>query len=167
MTFNRPQENNFRRNDYRQDAPVPPPVPPPPDPALIRAIIVDGDPEKLVDLAETIGKTVAKQYLSTNQIRNVYGTVRQIQLRWDTNPGKSYREAVLLRPKIAYYAEKEKKASRKKTTGMETLQVILEPAIRLLSEADLTDDQRKTRYNYFTDFFEAIVAYHRKYGGTE
>lgn len=48
---------------------------------------------------------------------------------------------------------------------MVTLQITLEPAIRLLSEAGLTDELRKQRFNYFTDFFEAIVAYHRSFGG--
>ena len=161
MTFNRSQQPYNRRDDYRQDSPVSTP----PDPEVLHAIIVDGNPEKLVELAEKTGKNLAEQKLTTSQIRNVYGTVRQIQLRWDTNPEKSYREAVLLRPKMAYFAEKEKKSKGGGSIGMETLQVILEPGIRLLSEQNLTDDQRKQRFNYFTDFFEAIVAYHRKYGG--
>lgn len=102
MTFNRSRQNSYRRDEYRQEAPASNP----PDEALIRAIIVDGDPEKLVNLAKETGKYLFEQKLTTSQIRNVYGTVRQIQLRWDTNPEKSYREAVLLRPKMAYFAEK-------------------------------------------------------------
>ena len=127
-------------------------------------IIVQGDPEVLVTAAEKIGQLVAEQKLTTSQIRNVYGTVRQIQLRWDTNPGKSYREAVLLRPKLAYYAERAKK-DKGGTVGMETLQTYLEPAIKLLSDANLSDEQKKQRFDRFTDYFEAIVAYHRKFGG--
>lgn len=128
----------------------------------IKKIIVAGDVELLVTLADRVGKTLYEQRLTTSQIRNVFGTVRQIQMRWPTNPDKAYREAVLLRPKLAYYAEREKKTKGGGSEGMDTLQQVLEPALKLLAE---NGKPVQERFDRFADLFEAIVAYHKKYGG--
>lgn len=130
----------------------------------IKKIIVDGDAELLVAVADRVGKTLVEQRLTTNQIRNVFGTVRQIQMRWPTDPVNSYRDAVLLRPKMAYFAEREKK-TKGGTKGMETLQSVLEPALILLSEKGLADQPRHQRFEHFAELFEAIVAYHKKHEG--
>lgn len=128
-----------------------------PDQGTIRRIIVDGDPEVLVQWADKIGQAIARQ-ITTSQIRNIFGTARQIQLRWDNDPEGAFRDAVLLRPKLSYYAKREGRA-------MEDLRKILTPALEMMSEAEKTDE-RKKRFNHFVDFFEAIVAYHRAYGGS-
>ncbi|GEM_PF-244138 len=132
-----------------------------------KKIIVDGDVELLVTWADKIGAALAEQRLSTNQIRNVYGTARQIQFRWDKpgspNEAQAFRDAVLLRPKLAYYAEREKQTKGGGSTiGMETLQRALEPALELIGEAG---QPRHERYQRFVEYFEAIVAYHKKHGG--
>lgn len=131
----------------------------------IDAIIVKGDVGKLVAEAQLIGKALAVQNLTTSQIRNVFGTVRQIQLRWDTDPERAYREAILLRPKMAYSAEREKQAKGKRSIGMDTLQKALDPALVLLGQALPKD--RKAFFERFVDFFEAIVAYHKLSGGRD
>ncbi len=128
----------------------------------IKKIIVTGDVELLVKLADRVGETLAEQKLTTSQIRNVFGTVRQIQMRWPTAPEKSYREAVLLRPKLAYFAEREKKSKGGGSAGMETLQLVLEPALKLLSD---NGEPNRERFERFAELFEAIVAYHKKHGG--
>jgi CRISPR-associated protein Csm2 len=138
----------------------------PPSDQDIQQIIADGDVVKLVDTADHVGKALADQSLTTSQIRNVFGTVRQIQMRWEGEPEKSYREAVLIRPKLAYFAEREKKA-KKKSYGMETLQKVLEPALKLVSAPNLTELERRERYDRFVELFEAIVAYHKKHGGRD
>jgi len=129
----------------------------------IEQIMVRGNVETLVTVADRVGKLLKEQRLTTNQIRNVYGTVRQIQMRWPSNPEKSYRDAVLLRPKMAYFAEREKRSKGGGgSDGMETLQSVLEPALKYLT----ADNQpSRERFDRFTEFFEAIVAYHKKYGG--
>lgn len=137
-----------------------------PSDAEIHKIIVDGDVELLVKWADKLGAALVEQRLSTSQIRNVYGTARQIQFRWDKpgspNEAQAYRDAVLLRPKLAYYAEREKQAKGGSTMGMETLQRALEPALELIGEAG---QPRHERYLRFIEYFEAIVAYHKKHGG--
>jgi len=132
----------------------------------IRRIIVEGDVTLLVGWADKIGKELAAQRLSTNQIRNVFGTVRQIQLRWDKPGGptetKAHRDAVLLRPKLAYFAEREKRAKGGAgTQGMETLASALDPALALLGQGK----PNREHFERFGEFFEAIVAYHKRYGG--
>ncbi len=125
----------------------------------IRRIIVEGDPETLVKYAQEIGADIAQKRVTTSQIRNVFGTARQIQLRWPIDPESAYREAVLLRPKLSYFARREREGR-----GMEDLREVLDPALAMVSEAK-DEKEREARFNRFMDFFEAIVAFHKAYGG--
>jgi len=154
-----------RRGGYDERSSKPPFVPPSNE--EIQQIIVRGDVEKLVEWADRTGKALKDQNLAANQIRNVFGTVRQIQMRWPSAPEQSYREAVLLRPKLAYFATREKKAKGRGSDGMETLQKVLEPALLLLSQSGLILEEKHQRFERFVEFFEAIVAYHKKHGGKE
>ncbi len=141
-----PRENPSTQE--RQPVPIP-------DSSAIKRIIADGDPETLVQWAEKIGEALAKQ-VTTSQIRNVFGTARQIQLRWPNDPDGAYREAVLLRPKLSYFAKREGR-------GMEDLRRVLTPALELMSQGP--EAERQVRFNRFMDFFEAIVAFHKAYEG--
>ena len=73
----------------------------------IQKIISQEDPETLVQSAKVIGQALAFQATSS-QIRNIFGTARQIDLRWENDPVGAYRDAVLLRPKIGYMAKRER-----------------------------------------------------------
>lgn len=136
----------------------------PPSDALIEQIIIGGDVDALVELADQTGDTLARQKLTTSQMRNVFGTVRQIQMRWSADKEASYRDAVLLRPKLAYFAEREKR-TKGGSEGMETLQKVLEPALKLINKGNVSDEEKQKRFNRFAELFEAIVAYHKKHGG--
>ena len=146
-------------SDYRRERPAVPV----PDRAATERIVAQGDPEELVKWAEDIGKAIARQ-VTTNQIRNIFGTARQIQMRWRSESAEeqraAYRDAVLLRPKIAYYAQR----GHGRASGMADLQRILVPALEVVSQTKDVGEQRK-RYDHFVDFFEAIVAFHKAYGG--
>ncbi len=126
-----------------------------PDRSVIARIIAEGDPETLVQWAEDIGRAIARQ-VTTSQIRNIFGTARQIQLRWPNDPEGAYRDAVLLRPKLSYFAKREGRA-------MEDLRKVLTPALEMVSQGP--EAERQVRFNRFMDFFEAIVAFHKAYGG--
>ena len=128
--------------------------------AELRAIIVSGDAETLVAQAKNLGEQLVQQRLTTNQIRNVFGTVRRIEMNWPENATenqarKGHRELVLLKPKLAYQAKRE---SGGRGRGVETLRQVLDPAIDLI-------EGRRDRFQNFVDFFEAILAYHKAYGG--
>ena len=139
---------DFRKD--QQSVPIP-------DKGTIERIIAQGDPEALVEWAEDIGRAIARQ-VTTSQLRNVFGTARQIQLRWHNNPQAAYRDAVLLRPKLGYFAKRER------GRGMEDLKRVLVPALEVMSQGKNLEERQK-RFNHFVDFFEAIVAYHKAYGG--
>jgi CRISPR-associated protein Csm2 len=117
----------------------------------IRTIITHDEPKLLVDQAKEIGRALSKT-LTKSQIRNIFGTVRQIQMNWTGEDQKavSYRQLLMLKPKIQYQAAR--------TREVEPLADVLDKAIDHVG-----DDQG--RFGRFVDFFEAILAYHTAYGG--
>ncbi len=125
----------------------------------LRKIIVDGDAEELVRQAEALGEQLVKP-LTTSQIRNIFGTVRRIEMNWPENASeeqarKAHRDLLLLKPKLAYQAKRE---GERKGRGVEMLRQVLDPAIGLV-------EGKRGRFQNFVDFFEAILAYHKAYGG--
>jgi CRISPR-associated protein Csm2 len=125
------------------------------------AIIERGDAQRLVGQAEAIGKYLAKVKFPTSQIRGIFGTVRRIEMNWDEGmpPDKqlwAQRELLLLKPKLAYQAARHKKQTGGQ--GMDLLKDVLSDAIERVGED-------RERFRHFVDFFEAILAYHRAYGG--
>ncbi len=135
----------------------------------IRSIVVDGDAQKIVQGAMKVAQKVLpeekKNQLSTSQIRAIFGEVRQIQAKLSAGAGisneekeKLLRRAYLLIPKLNYRAEKEKKK------GIRNLVSVLIPSLELVFRAETVDD-RCERFTYFVDFLEAILAYHKAYGG--
>ena len=120
-----------------------------------KAIIVDGDAALLTERAESIGRSLARN-LTTSQIRNVFGTVRQIEMNWglratERQQRQAARQLVLLKPKLAYQARRER------GKGVQELADVLTPAIDLVGED-------RDRFQNFVDFFEAILAYHTAAG---
>jgi CRISPR-associated protein Csm2 len=137
------------------------------DPLDLEKVIVDGDSEILVKTAEHVGKALATQFrLTTSQVRNIFGTVRQIEMDWlhgslgtskqddmDERQRRAKRALALLKPRIAYQAQRER------GPGVRELSQVLTPAIDMVNN----DPQR---FRNFVDFFEAILAYHRASGGS-
>ena len=119
----------------------------------LKKIITDPEgAEILVAWADKIGEALVNQRLTTNQIRAIFGEVRRIEGDWRTNSSRANRSLILLKPKMAYRAKRE----RGQAVG--NLVSILSPAIDYVQG----DSRNFTR---FVDFFEAILAYHRAYGG--
>lgn len=112
----------------------------------VRQLIREGG-KKLVKKAESLGKELKGGGLTTSQIRNIYGMVKQMEMR-----GFDPNEFVLLKPKLAYMA------ARAGTDGAQKLKDALTEAIdEVGSDAD--------KFARFVDFFEAILAYHKAFGG--
>lgn len=110
--------------------------------------IIKGDTKKLVKVAEELGKHLESRGLTTSQIRNVFGSVKKMEMR-----GFEERELLLLKPKLAYA---EGRLGSKK--GTKDMRNILSIAI------DYVGDSQK-HFENFCNFFEAILAYHRAAGG--
>ena len=110
----------------------------------IQQVIRDGG-KVLVEVAEAVGSHLQRERLTTSQIRNVFGTVKMMEMR-----GFEPHEFVLLKPKLAYAAARARSA--------ESLKHVLSLAID-----EVESDEAK--FDRFVDFFEAILAYHKAAGG--
>ncbi len=115
---------------------------------LDRRVITEGG-EILVKEAEKFGEQLARN-LTTSQIRNIYGAVKKMQMKGgelDTH------KLLILKPKLAY-------AAKRHGGGVETLKDVLTQAINFV-------ENNPANFNRFVDFFEAILAYHKAYGGRD
>lgn len=112
----------------------------------VRQIIREGG-KPLVDAAEKLGSELKSGGLTTSQIRNIYGAVKQMEIG-----GFNPHEFVLLKPKLAYAA------ARAGGGGARTLKNVLTQAIDEVGD-------NEGNFARFVDFFEAILAYHKAAGG--
>ncbi len=114
----------------------------------IRRIILEGDYQALVEEAERIGQELVKQELSPSQIRNVFGEVRRLQMRFDANRLR------MLKPKLAYMGARAGKGGKR-------LQDVLSAAVDAVFSGNPSDRKMlEDRFQRMVDFFEAILAYH-------
>ena len=90
-----------------------------------------------------------KEEMSNSQIRNVFGEIKRIQMLGDFNKSKS--SFFLLKPKVAYAY------GRKPNRGLKIFKDIFDDASQFV-----TDDKT---YENFCNLMEAILAYHRAFGG--
>ena len=118
-----------------------------PDNQTIKKII-NGDTKELVRVAEKLGKHLKLKDLTTSQIRNVFGSVKKMEMK-----GFEEKELLLLKPKLAYAASRP--GSKQ---GTKDLRNVLSNAI------DFVGDSQE-HFENFCNFFEAILAYHRAAGG--
>lgn len=127
--------------------------------ALLKQIIGEDTPEAiqlLVKEADRFGEKLSRK-LTTSQIRNIFGEVRAIEQ--DVPVGATelpigvQRRLLMLKPKLAYQV------------GRFSNNDALRAFANTLTEAiDLVGNDAR-RFHTFVDLFEAILAYHRRYGG--
>jgi len=131
-------------------------------PAELRTIITDPNgAELLVKHADQLGRELKDANLTTSQIRALFGEVRQIQGQWGMggeNRQRAARRLILLKPKMAY------RARRERGRAVQELVDVLRPALDLVvAEKDAATQDLD--FKRFVEFFEAILAYHKAYGG--
>ena len=112
----------------------------------------DETAKRMVEYAEKLAIDIKD--VSTSQIRNAYGTVKKLEMQEFTE--KSYRELLLLKPKLAY--ARGRTETKKKDT-FKKLEDALSAAI------DAVDVKQPETFKRFCNFFEAILAYHKAHGG--
>lgn len=107
---------------------------------------------RLVDIAREVGEHLSPQGLDIkiNQIRRFLDEVRQIEAELKSDRFSPDR-IILLRPKLAYAAGRERKVKE--------LMNVLDPAIQSASHS-------KDNFIKLLRLIEGIVAYHRYYGGS-
>ena len=116
-------------------------------------IIGEFTPET-ISFAERFGGFLARNRMTTSQIRNIYGEVMRISAR---EFQEVYKDFLLLKPKIAYAAQ------RSGTRGIEEFNKVMDQAHEAVTDAA----EQKIAFRNFKDFFEAVLAYHKAAGGRE
>lgn len=127
-----------------------------------------------INYAEKFGEYLVKNRLTSSQMRVIYGEVKRIEASVMTmNAPKDEEETqqvegdlrrnvkdfLLLRPKLAYAAK------RSGTRGIEDLKKVMDVAHGAVHLEEVAAFQNSIEN--FADFFEAILAYHKAYGGRE
>jgi len=106
----------------------------------------------LVEIAEKLGKYLKNSGLKTTQIRKFLDGIRRLDIQF--NSGKQFLEdqVVLLKPKLAYAAGRN--------SAVRPLMDVLQPAITAGSRS-------YSDFKKLLSLIEAIVAYHKFYGGAD
>lgn len=163
MSDFRQRPEHFRGGDSRPNQGGYPPRPSfqPPNDRQLKAIIEEGDAKALVESAQIVGKSLAEMRLAASQIRSIFGSVRQIQMKWppgadDSTTKMGVRQLLLLKPKLAYQASRDGSQGGR---GVESLKQVLVPAIDLVTNRE--------QFTRFAEYFEAILAYHKAEGGRD
>lgn len=112
--------------------------------------IQNGANEEMILFAERAGQDLVKGYLTNSKIRSIYGEIKRIQGIKDFE--KSKTSFYLLKPKVAYAYGRERN-----NKGLQLFKEIFDSAFVLVK-----DDKT---YQNFCDLMEAILAYHRAFGG--
>lgn len=107
--------------------------------------------EALVKYAETAGRFMAKNGLTNSKIRSIYGEIKRIQMGVFEREKPSF---YLLKPKVAYALGRDDK-----NEGLKLFKKIFDRC-----SADVSDQKS---YQNFCGFIEAILAYHKAYGGKD
>jgi CRISPR type III-A-associated protein Csm2 len=117
----------------------------------IQQIIEKNDPKLLVNNAEILAKELVQlnsrkeeREASITQIRRLFSTYRQIQMTWQGNPEKAYRDLMLFCPRLAYQESRHEG---------------LRPLTRVLQEGIPFVGNDSKRMEVLGNFFEATVAY--------
>ena len=145
----------------------------------LKRIIRDENATKdLINYADQLGEQLASKNLdlATSQIRALFGEVRRIQAMWPKESeletaadderilslrNKARKRLFLLIPKMMYRVGKE---TGKKKAAVRKLVDNLKPALEAVLEQTNPKEQREY-LERFVEYFEAVLAYHRFYGG--
>lgn len=109
------------------------------------------DIRALVNHAEKFGPYLKQQRLETNQIRKFLDAINRLKsvLAQENDFAKIETEVVLLKPKLAYAAARERAAK---------------PLSQVMSKA-IDKVETKEDFERLVQFIESIIAYHKAEGG--
>jgi len=110
-----------------------------------------GIDNQFIRWAEDFGHVI-KEKVTTSQIRNIYGTVKRLEMETEVDLAK----VLLLKPRIKY--------TRARNQGPDELADELCFAIDAIDKGE-TAAEKQQRFRRFAQGFEAILAYHRAAGG--
>jgi len=117
--------------------------------------ITGGLTSEAIKYTENFGKYLRDKWLSSSQLRNVFGEMKQIQSKMKTNRDGLYTRYLLLYPKLAYAA------GRQRSEALSTFKEVFEKAYRTIKD----ENDFEKYYQNLVDFVESTLAFHRSYGG--
>lgn len=113
--------------------------------------ITDAATAEMIDYTRNAGKYMANKNLTKSKIRSIYGEIKRIQMRGYEQEKSSF---FLLKPKVAYALGRDNK-----NQGLKLFKLIFDRC-----SGDVTNQKS---YENFCGFMEAILAYHKFYGGKD
>ena len=113
--------------------------------------ITENADKDMIAFCEESGKNMANGRLTNSKIRSIYGEIKRIQMGSYEDGKVSF---LLLKPKVAYALARDER-----NEGLQLFKKIFDDA------SYHVNDQKS--FNNFCDFFEAILAYHKAFGGRE
>lgn len=111
--------------------------------------ITESADKDMIKYCEVNGKLMKEGELTNTQIRNIYGEIKRIQMGRYEDGKVSF---LLLKPKVAYAL-----ARNYNNKGLKLFKEIFDDA------SYHVNDQKS--FDNFCDLFEAILAYHKAFGG--
>ncbi len=104
---------------------------------------------------------LAKNALTRTQLRNFFGELRRIEAR---GPAENTEAIAHLQHKLAYTTSRLKQEGKVHDKVAGHFQGVLEKGLKAVY-SDI--DDMPPRFERFTAYFEAVLAYHRFHGGKE
>lgn len=122
----------------------------------------------LVDKRSSDDNRPGKNAMATSQLRNIFSEAKQIEsqikmIQYSNDKETKWKNTIkprilLLRPKIAYATARA--VDRNRDSRMVAFGEVVDKALRVASG-------KMEYYKNFIQMFEAIIAYHKKYGGRD
>lgn len=116
--------------------------------------VKNGITEETVKTAENIGKYLAKNDLTGSQIRNIFGELRRIQIKGYKNEKTAF---LMLKPKLAYAVK------RNENQGTKSFYKVFCSGFDSIDKKNHEIGEKQ--FNNFMEILEAVLAYHKYYGG--
>ena len=113
--------------------------------------ITENADKDMIAFCEKSGRKMANGRLTNSKIRSIYGEIKRIQMGRYEDGKISF---LLLKPKVAYALARDER-----NEGLKLFKKIFDDA------SYHVNDQKS--FDNFCDFFEAILAYHKAFGGRE
>jgi len=129
--------------------------------------IYNGIGEDIVEWAKSFAKFLApedKTKLSTSQIRKFFGELKRIQADFD----KNIADLPMLNALLAYAVGRDKNDKGMNKTKIKEFYEEISKGIDAIRKKNVTEEDKRIQKSDFTNFVkivEAIVAYHKYYGG--
>jgi CRISPR-associated protein Csm2 len=119
--------------------------------------------QEAIKFADDCGKYLSQNDFKTNQIRRIFGEVKRIQMKKFS--AKEQTDLLLIKPKLAYTVGRIDKKEKSLRNAVDKLRIMIFDCIDIILNQQ--DTKNQIMFENFANLFEAILAYHKFYGGRE